>query len=155
MLRDRRASRPPAASRRSRTGCRARAPRRAPQDGSRVPSSFLRLEMRGGFLVNALPDFLGHWLARFLEDVTDEPDRARHDAQTFDDAPIEPQLAGERADRARGIQRDAARCGNLLHQAAVFAVVPGLARDLEEPHAARVDRLMDRVAEAGHALVLG
>ena len=31
----------------------------------------------------------------------------------------------------------------------------GLARDLEQTHAARIDRLVDRMAEAGHALVLG
>src|SRR5437762_5058866 len=155
MLPDTPASRRYPASTPSRTARRARAPRRAAPDGSRVRGSFLGLQMLGGFFVHALPDFGGHRVARLLEDVADQADRSRHHAEPAHDLPVEAELAGECTDRARGIERELLLLGNLFHQLAVLAVVPGLARDLEEPRRARVDRLVQRVAEAGDAFVLG
>src|SRR6185503_12538797 len=108
-----------------------------------------------GFFLDPMPELLGHGLARLLEDVADQPDGARHHAQALHDLPVEPELAGERADRAGGVQSDVFLSGDGFYELAVLAVMPGLARDLEQAHAARIDRLVDRVAESGHAPILG
>jgi len=105
------------------------------------------------FFFHAVPDFGGHGRARFLEDVADEADGARHHAQAFHDLPVEAELAGEGADGAGGVQGNVLFLRDRLHELAVLAVEAGLAGDLEEAHAPRVERLVDRVAEAGNALV--
>src|SRR5205807_5981626 len=132
MLPDTPASRRFPASTPSRTARRARAPRRAAPGGSRVRGSFLGLQMLGGFLVHALPDLGGHRVARLLEDMADQADRSRHHAEPAHDLPVEAELAGERTNGASGIQGEFLFLGDLFHQPAVLAVMPGLARDLEE-----------------------
>src|ERR1044071_4446530 len=89
---------------RSRTACTALAPRRAGLDDCLGQGSwFLRFEVRGGFFLDAEPDFFRDGLARLFEDVPDQAHGARHDADAAHRAPVEPELAGERADGARSV----------------------------------------------------
>src|SRR6202008_1476330 len=74
--------------------------------------------------------------------------------------PVEAELARDRADRTGGVDRQGLLQHALglrrdpLHQLHVPALVAVLARDLEKPRRARVDRLVQRVADAGDAALL-
>src|SRR5712691_1299645 len=111
--------------------------------------------MGGSFLVDAQPDFLGDRRARLLEQVPDQPDRPRHHAEPAAHLPVEAQLARERPDGSRSVQRDVFKLGHFLNEPAVFSVVAGLTSDFKEPHGSRVDGFMQWMAEAGDSLVVG
>src|SRR5215468_2281959 len=113
------------------------------------------------FLIDTTPDFHRHRLFPLFHDMADQPDRAPEYAKTTHAARREAQLAGKRADCASRIYRHhAARrsfCArmNALHQIDVAAVESGLCSDRKKAQHARIDRLVDWMANAGNDALFG
>src|SRR6185503_579721 len=121
---------------------------RAARENCLGRDSFLRTEVRGGLFLGALPELERHRFLALFEDVADQANGARHDADTAHRAPVDAELAGEGADRAGGVDHQLLLLADLLHPLAVLPVEAGLARDLEQSHRARIDGLVDRMPEA-------
>ena len=92
--------------------------------------------------------------------MTDQPDGPRHDAKAAHDLPGEAEFAADCTDSAGGVDRQhLARFlfGHGLHlldQRDVFAGLTVFRRDLEQAGCAWVDRLVYRMAQAGHDGIL-
>src|SRR6266542_5654479 len=64
-----------------------------------------------GFVLDPAPDLIRKGLAELLLEVPHEPDRARHDGQPAAYLPGDLELAQDRADGARGVDRELAGVG--------------------------------------------
>src|SRR5262245_26617522 len=113
------------------------------------------------FLIDTAPDFHRYRLFPLFHDMADQADRAREHAKTTHAARREAQLAGKRADRAGRIYRHHATrrsfCArmNALHQIDVAAVESGLRGDRKKAQHARIDRLVDWMANPGNDALFG
>src|SRR5262249_38259427 len=108
------------------------------------------------FLIDTAPDFHCHRLFPLFHDIADQPDRAPEYAKTTHAPRREAQLAGKPADCASRIYRHRAARSNFcarmdaLHQIEVAAVESGLCGDRKKAQHARIDRLVDWMANAGN-----
>src|SRR5262245_34331835 len=84
--------------------------------------------------------------------MADQADGAGHDAEAAYRTPVQAQLAGEGADGTGGVQDETPFLGDLFHPLAVLPVETGLSRDLEKPDGPGIDRLVDRMPQAGDSL---
>ena len=82
-----------------------------------------------------------------------QPDRTRHNPETADDLPRKADLATDGTDRARGIERQHLPGCSLrflldeFHERDVSPREPVLLGNLKQPRGARIDRLVDRMAD--------
>src|SRR5258706_11318435 len=106
------------------------------------------------FFLRAYLNFARHRIADFFENMADESDCTRDDADAAHDLPWQAELARERADGARGIDRKhlAVRFlrafRNQLYQLHVRPLEPVRAGDFEQASGARIGRHVEMVADA-------
>src|SRR5580765_499126 len=104
-------------------------------------------------LLGAAPQLPSDRVLELLADVGDEPDRACDHGDAAGHAPGEAELAADRPDRAGRVHgQDPARRSlglgtDQLHQVDVVAGPAVLPGELEQPHGARIDRLVDWMTE--------
>src|SRR4051794_27874635 len=97
-----------------------------------------------------------HRVAQLLADMADKADRPGEDADPAHDAPVEAELAGDRGDgpgrvdRQRLAERRLGLAADRTHQRDVGTREAMLGRDLEEPRRARIDGLVEVMADAGN-----
>src|SRR5579871_4583738 len=118
-------------------------------------------KMRARLLLRPQPDLARHRLHGLLEDMPDEPDGARHHAQSSHDLPLESELAADRADGPGGIQCQGSAerllrfFGDPLDQPHVVSGKSAFFGDMEQPGCPRVDGLVDGMSEAGQMFAAG
>src|SRR5712691_11369375 len=112
-----------------------------------------RRRVAGDLLLGSVPDFARNRVAHLFGYMADQTDGPRNDRNAAADLPRKLQLAQDRADRAGGVDRKRACEGALgvgahrLHQGDVAAAIAVALRDREQNGRARVDRLVDRMAD--------
>src|SRR5579871_1090755 len=112
--------------------------------------------MRRRLLLDPREDPPRHRLAQLLADMSDQTDRAGHHADSAHDVPRQADLARHRRNRPSRIDRERlaqallAVARDRSHQLDILTGKSVGGGDLEQLWRARVDRLVEAVADAGN-----